>query len=363
MTPAPPAKQHLVGAGLVAATYAYFLLFAQFAFLELANGVFVRSRVTPGHGFYAVLGLQGLGGLLGSLLAAWVHQPARARWLAAAALLVAGAAAGCAPGADSVATLGVIAGATGLALGIATVVIAASLRSWTGARLGSVVGLGTGVAYAFCSAPPLFAASPGLQAAVSLVVALAGAGLALLAGPVADAPAPSRPALGQALPWFAIFAALVALDSAAFYLLQHRPSLKAAVWSGEIRQWGVACSHLLAGVAAGRLLDAGRIRLGPSLAVAAIVLACLALVRPAGWISLLYAAGVSLYSAAFVHHAAQSARAGYAAAFYLLCGWLASGVGLGLAQGRHEITPALVAPLALLAAAGLVLARPSSRNT
>lgn len=352
--PAPSSTQRFLAcAGLVAATYAYFLLFAQFAFLDLA-----AVRIGPGRDLQTVIHLQGLGGIGGSLLAALIFRPGRAGALVAVGLILAGTAAAAAPSAKTFSLLAAVAGVTGLAVGVTTVALAAQLRAWVGlSRLGLCVGLGTGLAYALCSVPAFFEAPPEHQALAAAAMALLGAALVTLVQAGTDALPPRTSLKSPALPWFLVFGGLVALDSAAFYIIQNTAELKEAAWSGVVRQWGVAAVHLVAGLVAGRLLDAGRSRLLPALALAGIVGACLLLDRPAGWLSLVYASGVSLYSAALVHHPARIGRARYAAAFYVACGWVASGVGLGLAQGLQEVSIGLWLPLALLAGAGIALAR------
>ncbi|HYC71243.1 MAG TPA: hypothetical protein VEB66_08565 [Opitutaceae bacterium] len=352
MRSADVATPFALAAGLVAATYAYFLLFAQFAFLELAAAV-APDRVP------LLLAAQGGLGIAGSL-AAGRHSSDRALRLVGIGLGLGGLAALLAGQAGSVGLLAVSAAATGFGVGLATVALAAELRRLAGPRLGQAIGLGTGLGYALCSFPAVFEAGARAQSLVAAALAAAGAGIALVPlrrGTGAPPPPAGPPPVRTALGWMLGFAALVTLDSAAFYIIQHSAEMKAAAWSGAARQHAVAGVHLAAALAAGRMLDAGRIRLVSAAALGMLVLACLLLARPAGWHSLLYAAGVSLYSTALVFVPARAVRPGFAALFYITCGWLASGLGLALAQGRAHVPGALVASLAALAALGLAVTR------
>ena len=142
----------------MAATYVYFLIFAEFAFLELA-----RPATGDGERLRFVMGALGAGGVAGSVWAA--RRFAREGWGArfGAWLLGCAAAAGAALVAPAfgVAALAAVGAGIGLALGGATVTLAAGLRAVVGARrLGMSVGLGTGTAYAFCNLPFVFEAGP-----------------------------------------------------------------------------------------------------------------------------------------------------------------------------------------------------------
>ncbi len=118
--------------------------------------------------------------------------------------------------------------------------------------------------------------------------------------------------------------------------------------------------HLLAALAAGRLIDAGFFR---SLLLGAFALFAAALgllaAAPAGILPLagpLYAAAVSLYSVALVAFPAYGAEApGFAARRWRaglafgVAGWLGSALGVGMAQNLHRV------PIAFLGAAGGLL--------
>ena len=59
--------------------------------------------------------------------------------------------------------------------------------------------------------------------------------------------------------WILLLLALVAFDSAAFYLIQHTPELKAVTWTGGAQLVANAGVHLIAGVLAGFALNLRRV--------------------------------------------------------------------------------------------------------
>ncbi|MBA3849037.1 MAG: hypothetical protein C0502_03465 [Opitutus sp.] len=317
-----------------AATYVFFLIFAQFALLALAARAGVAAETLQ-----SLMAAMGAGGLAGAAGAARLYSPARGR-----AMLVAGFVA-CALGAQ----LATLAGTTGqwaavfafvgLALGALTVTLAALLRGAAGgARLGLCTGLGTGAAYALCNLPSLFTASPVAQAWIAVAAAAVGA---MTAGrfPGEGNAAPEAPVRGTVVRWIAVLAALVWMDSAVFRVIQQTPALRAQTWEGNATLLANALVHLAAGVASGRLLDAGWRRLPVVLAVALLAAASLMLAGALpgfapGW---LYAAGVSFYSAALVYFPASTGRAGVAALVYGVAGWVGSALGIGLAQDLNGV--------------------------
>jgi cytochrome c oxidase cbb3-type subunit 2 len=243
----------------------------------------------------------------------------------------------------------------GLSLGWLTVILVSGLRGVLGGRrIGLWAGIGTGSAYAFCNLPSVFNASPADQtvvAAVAVVIgALAANGLSLTAAPRAEH-ADFQPPIPAC--WIVAFLALVWLDSAAFYIIQHTEPLRNATWQGAWVLGGNALTHLVAAVIAGIAIDRGFNARVLGLAFALLTGAALWLgdgtARTTG-VEVLYTAGVSLYSTALVAYPAQGGRPRLSAALFAVAGWGGSALGIGLAQDLHHI------PAWFCAAAGLAFA-------
>jgi cytochrome c oxidase cbb3-type subunit 2 len=335
----------LRAAVVVAAVYGYFLIFAQFSFVELlrAGGASLMEEK-------AALGAMAVAGMASGFFAAWRGaSPSILRIALGVAALGAALAPFCKamPGALGVAV------AAGCALGVATVCLAAMLPAWCGVAW---VGVGTGLGYACCNLPAVFTQSPTGQAWVGAGFAIVG----LLAVPSVTERRADE--VGRIFPmWGALvlFTALVWLDSAAFFIIQHSGDLKSATW-GEGLLWRNAAVHLSVAVAAGIWLARGGARVLPAFAWAILAAAALAVNAEstrdfAGW---LYPAGVSLYSAALVawpgwfSGAADSRQAGWRAAWlFAVAGWFGSANGIGMAQTLQRVPPEFVA-----AAGGVVIA-------
>lgn len=346
------------GASLVAITYVYFLIFAQFAFLKRLTSL----GVADAH-LKAVMAAMAAGGILMSLLAPrlrlWPSPNLRLRLGLAAsgtaallALLPLGFSAAIA-----------VAFLVGAGLGLLTVTLVTHLRRWTGDRNPLIaVGAGTGVGYLVCNLPSFFTASPEVQTLSAGSLCLAGIGITLLPAPahLETLVSGSRPAI----PFYRVlagFTALVWLDSAAFFIIQNTPVLKAGTWQGTIHLWANGLLHLAAALASAWLLR--RKGLSPVLTASVVALgaACLLLLDPerALLASFFYPVGVSLYSVALVAYpsllapAASDAERGRLAGWiYAIAGWAASAMGIGMAQNLGHIPPAFVA------AAGAVVLLP-----
>lgn len=352
-----PAVAWATGGALVAATYFYFLIFAEFAFLELV-------RDAAGPRLRAVMGMLGAGGVAGAWAAARAFRGERAPALLARGLQACAVAAMLAPFAGGLVAAGAMALGVGLALGWTTVVLAAGLRGLAGERhLGLCVGAGTGAAYAACNVPALFAAAPATQALLAAGVALAASALRW-PGPTSAVPGtgstPRATDRAQTLGWLAILLALVWMDSAAFYIIQHTEGLRAVTWGTPALLWTNAAVHLGAAVLSGVVLDRGGRRAVAAGALVLLALGSLALgevVRlplPAGW---WYTAGVSLYSVALVEYPARAGGAGRAALVFAVAGWIGSALGIGMAQDLHRVPAAFVVGAAAVIVAALLRAR------
>ncbi len=341
-----PDKSALVAAGaVIAATYFYFLIYAEFALLELALPV-IGEETWRLRGLMFALGLGGLGGSIWAAVRFDViGLQARLSWsfrgcAVGAALALGGANWG---------LLMISALVSGVALGALTVNLASSLRPVIGTRrLGWVIGCGTGAAYALCNVPWVFEAGPRMQTILAAVIAAMASVLSPFLMPQEPSVSPEREYGSTGLlRWVGALLMLVWLDSAAFYVIQHEVTLKVQTWEGAAQLWGNAAVHLGLALAAGWLLDRG-IRM--ALAVAAFVLlavGCLALgTGGAAW---WYTAGVSLYSVVLVYVPARSGRAWQAAIIYGVAGWVGSALGIGMAQDLNAV------PVVFLIVAGVVI--------
>jgi cytochrome c oxidase cbb3-type subunit 2 len=323
----------MAGVFAVAATYVFFLLFAEFAFLALA-----RADNAAAANLRTIMGTMAVGGISGSWAAVWRLGPnnfSRRLSLSYAACAAAAAAANTAAGLSAYMLVAV---AVGFALGFNTVTLASGLRALLPAgRLGLGAGLGTGAAYALCNLPMIFTAEPRKQTWLC-------AGVALLAALALKGVRPGwreKPPVDRAKAWSTVgaFLTLVWMDSAVFYIIQQTPGLREGTWEGNARLWGIAFAHLGAAVGAGLLLGHGWLRGVMAaawllLASASLLFAGVLQVAGAGW---LYAGGVSLYSSALVYYAASNGRPWIAASVFSVAGWMGSAFGIGMAQDLHGV--------------------------
>jgi cytochrome c oxidase cbb3-type subunit 2 len=322
---------------VVAAVYGYFLIFAQFSFVEL-----LRSGGASLMQEKVALGAMAVAGMASGFVAAWRGASPR---LVRSALALAALSAAAAPylkvmpGALSVAV------ATGAALGVATVCLAAMVPAWCGVAW---VGLGTGLGYAFCNFPPVFTQSPTGQAWTGVAFALVG---------LAAVPSEKEWRVKESVKIFpiwgaiALFTALVWMDSAAFFIIQHADDLKSGTWGNELL-WRNAAVHLSVAIGAGIWLARGGARSLPALAWALLAVAALAVNQEttrhfAGWF---YPAAVSLYSTALVawpgwYSGVNGPRpaAWRAAWLFAIAGWFGSANGIGMAQTLKTVPPMFVA--------------------
>lgn len=334
----------LRAAVVVAMVYAHFLIFAQFAWVELmraAGGTPITEKLA--------LGSVATAGIAAGFLVAWRNSSPVILRIAFVAAAVSAAAS---PWASSMPAALFVSLLTGAAIGTMTVSLAPLLPRWCG--LGWV-GLGTGIGYALCNLPPVFLATPAQQAGLGAVFALLGAAIVPQTAETLSSPIDPRTRDGI-ISTIAAFTALVWLDSAAFFVIQHERDLKSATW-GEPLLWRNAAMHLIVAVLAGLILRRG---FSAVLGIAWVILAgaALAVNNPetrslAGWI---YPAGVSLYSVALVawpgffspssEPRTISRRAAW---LYAVAGWFGSANGIGMVQSLHHV------PAAFVLAAGAVV--------
>jgi cbb3-type cytochrome c oxidase subunit II len=346
------------GVALVAVTYVYFLIFAQFAFLSRLAELHLAATSLK-----IIMAAMAAGGVLLSLIAP------RAPFVASPAHRLRIAFAACAAAALlSVLPLSHLAAVTvsfliGAALGLLTVTLVTHLRAFAGNRNPILkVGLGTGIGYFLCNVPAFFTATPQTQTIVAAALCLIGIGLA--SNPSEQTPSPIPPRSSQfSLPRaLATFAALVWLDSAAFYIIQHTPALKSGTWLGSAHLWTNACLHLAAAIASAWLLQQRRSGIVLSAAFIALGFACFLLRNPALALpaSLFYPIGVALYSVAlvaypsFLSSATSIRERGIQAGWiYALAGWIGSALGIGMGQNLGHV------PTAIVVVAGTIVLLPA----
>ena len=328
----------------ITATYVYFLLFAQFGFLHQAQQLVPDVR--------PAMAAMGLSGLVVSFLTARIL--ARRSLLRAGYLACAGTAI-FSLFARTPATLPIAAALIGASTAILTVSLAAELRAWMGgANLGLRVGWATGLAYFICNIPALFEGPAWLQAGFPAALCLA---CAFLPQPGRRAEEPSSGATRHVLGFVLMFLALVALDSAAFAIIQQTRGLKDVTWQTPGQKLFMGAVHFLAAVAAGRLIDRHGLRVVLWSALALFAVALPVANGP------LYAVGISFYSVGLVVFPSLGSIPGQwparwrSALAYGIAGWLGSALGVGLAQHVHRIALLPVGVAAALVATGTWLTR------
>ncbi len=336
------------GAGLVAITYVYFLIFAQFAYLKRLADLGVA-----GTHLEAVMAAMAMGGVLFSLLAPRLRRWPQPNLRLRVGLFASGAAAFLSLLPLSLAGAMSIAFLIGAGLGLLTVTLVTHLRQWTGNRHPlSLVGLGAGGAYFVCNFPPFFAASATVQATAAGLLCLAGIAATFLASPEQreEAGIPQQHAISF-LRVLACLTALVWLDSAAFFIIQNTPALKAGTWQGSLHLGANGLLHFCAALACVWLLRRRGLSFVLSSAFLALGFACLLLLDPSRALlaSVIYPVGVSLYSVALVAYpsllspASSSAERGRQAGWlYAIAGWCGSAVGVGMGQSLGHVPPAFV---------------------
>ena len=346
---------------LIAATYFYFLIFAQFGFLH-------RITETVGDAYWnLVLGAMALAGVCGAL---WTAMRFRSelgtRWLMIGFV-------GCAAGAFF-AVIGThlfvfvwSALLSGFSLALLTVAMVGVVATqFPSKHVGLLCGLGTGGAYFLSNVPWVFEASPLGHCLLAIVACTVGGGV--LRSPVHPAPeqvigvasssrAMRKMLLGQVL----VFLVLIWTDSAAFTQIQETADLKATSWSGGAHLWAIAAVHFIAAVLGGVLMDRGRSRLLYGLTFVGLMAGFLLLehhrlgVLPV----LLYAASVSCYSTALVAFAliqASELRVVFSAGVvFAVSGWIGSAMGVGMVNDLGHVPSCFWAVAAAVGLSGLLL--------
>ena len=336
------------GVSLVAITYVYFLIFAQFAFLKR-----LASLGVAGAHLTAVMAAMAVGGILFSLL-----TPRLSIWPSPSLRLRIGLCVSASAAFLSLLPIGpvaciVLSFLIGAGLGLLTVTLVTHLRCWMGNRNPLLLaGLGTGVGYLVCNIPAFFNASAEVQATTAGLLCLAGVGVTFLPMQPQPEETPATPQTNYSfLCVLACFTALVWLDSAAFFIIQKTPELKAGTWEGSMHLSANGALHLLAALASVWLLRRQGLMFVLSASFLALGVACLLLLDPhrIALASIFYPIGVSLYSVALVAYPALLApvtstaeRGRQAGWLYAIAGWSGSAMGIGMGQHLGSIPPLFV---------------------
>jgi cytochrome c oxidase cbb3-type subunit 2 len=332
---------------LVAITYVYFLIFAQFACLKRL----AELGITDAH-LKIVMAAMAAGGILFSLLAARpVLGPSPHRRLEVS-LFVCGIAALLTLLPLAVGASVAVSFLVGAGLGLLTVTLVSHLRLWLGDGDGLLkVGFGTGLGYLICNFPPLFTASSDTQAIAAAILCFIGV---LVAANATTVPAETPPAPNTSISFGRVlisFTALVWLDSAAFFIIQNTPVLKVGTWEGTVHLWINGFLHLIAAIAGVWLLRRRGLSFVLVVAVLALSVSCLLLLDPSRALlaSLFYPIAVSLYSVALVAYPSLLApasspadRARKAGLIYAVAGWFGSAMGIGMGQNLGQVPAAFV---------------------
>lgn len=330
------------GVCLVAITYVYFLIFAQFAFLNRLG----QLGIADAH-LQVVMAAMATGGIGFSLLASLRPFEPWPRFRLQISLLLCGVTAALSllpldlTGSIALSFL------IGCGLGMLTVTLVSNLHLWTGAFGLWKVGVGTGIGYFICNVPSLFTATPSSQAIVAAVLCFLGVFAGSKTEPPDSCTDESLPKPETSFGFVLLsFTALVWLDSAAFFIIQNTPSLKAGTWEGTLHLWANGIIHFSAAIASAYLLRRRSLSVTLALAVVVLSIACLLLHQPGQAVlaSLFYPVGVSLYSVALVAYPSFLApstsshqRAFRAGLIYAVAGWFGSAMGIGMGQHLRRV--------------------------
>jgi cbb3-type cytochrome oxidase cytochrome c subunit len=336
------------GVSLVAITYVYFLIFAQFAFLKR-----LASLGIAGSHLAAVMIAMAIGGVILSLLTPRMNFLVSAYLRLRFGFCVSAAAAFLSLLPLTLAASVALSMLIGAGLGLLTVTLVTHLRQWTGdSNQLVIVGFGTGVGYLICNIPFFFTIAAEVQTAIAGLLCLIGIGVTLRPARITLESAITQPQPTVSfLAVLVCFTALVWLDSAAFFIIQQTPQLKAGTWEGTAHLWTNGVLHLLAALASAWLLIRRRLPVVLLCAFFALGVACLLLIDPhrVALASVFYPIGVSLYSVALVAYpallspASSVAERGCQAGWlYAIAGWSGSALGIGMGQNLGHIPPQFV---------------------
>jgi cytochrome c oxidase cbb3-type subunit 2 len=341
------------GVSAIFSVHVFFLLFAEFAFIEHA-----RLSKNPINLTALVITLT-LAGVAGCLAAARGYRPEKGTQQLSLGFIACAVAAAFSMIARNLPLALIAAVMIGASLAWTTVTLSLCLRPTLHLKkLGAWCGLGTGLAYAFCNLPPVFTATPGSQTVIAIFAALLGfvVSFRLNSEPAKPSTSPEYKRFGAGL-WVVLFLILALLNSAAFFIIGHVQLLSASTWDGTLNLQGNAFVHLCTAVIAGLALDRRQLHLTVGAALLAFILACLLLNGSGGALPasrVCYTIGASVYSTILVYYIARGGRAWLAGVIFAASGWVGSAGGLGMAQSLQAVPVAFVVTVAIVAIAAFV---------
>ena len=337
----------------IASVYVYSQIFAEFAFIEHARG----SKTPINLALTTVV--LGLAGIAGSLLAALRYLPEKGTQQLSLGFLACAVAAGFSLIPASLPVVLISAVLIGTSLAWTVVTLSLCLRPTLHLKkLGTWCGVGIGIAYSFCSLPPVFTATPVTQTMIAIVAALAGfvVSFRTTGEPAKPSTSPEYQQFGASI-WVVLFLALFWLDSAAFFINQHVQLLSASTWDGTLNLQGNAFVHLCTAVIAGLALDRRKLALTVGVALGVLVVACLLLNGSGGALPasrVCYTTGVSIYSTALLYYLARGGRPWLVGILLAISGWFGSAAGMGMAQSLQAVPITFIVAIVIVAIAAFV---------
>lgn len=332
---------------LVATLYVYFLIFAQFSFLEN-----LKTQLPSLSSITIVMGSMGISGVIASLFAIQLIQKTSPKFIVCSGLLICAIASMSSLLIKSTTLACLIAVLIASGIGLVSVGVICLLPQLVKLKqAGKIIGLGTGLAYLCCNLPLIFQATANQQAVFSATICLV---LFTILKPFSlkylinnNQDHFQKFSLREIgfIGTLIIFAMLVWLDSAAFYVIQQNAELKTTTWHSLERLWLNGGVHIIMAIIAGELIDRQQAKYVPISAFILLALAVIFLSQPElnFLASPFYCAGVSFYSTALIAYPVignnpKNLTIAYrAGVLYAFAGWVASALGIGMAQDLNYI--------------------------
>ncbi len=369
---------------LIACGYSYFLIFAQFGFIQSLSEKGLR-----GDSQNLILGCMAIAGIGSSLLNGFGKKPLDPLVSVQKGLLLCALMAFGSLWAESIWSFVLVATGTGLGVGQATVALAGGLSriSHKSANTAMHAAWGTGLAYFICNIPWSFNASPQNKTILAVSMALIGVIQCHFLQKPRNQDAKSkedeaipcakilvevhRYKFDMAFAMLIILTVLIWLDSSVFFIIQNSPLLKARSWGNDFQLFSQAACHFMGALIAGRWFVKGYVKRLGVITWMLFMISFYALQKgsSANFVFAgLYAVGISIYSTALValpsyRHVlfpfgGAEKKAGL---LYGVSGWLGSTLGIGMARDLYRIPSnfILVSGVVILLASFLLRQRQS----